>query len=210
MSMRLTLAFYFLATFLQAGAYGLTFLLPLLFQEFGANEQDVGNVLMATTIATLITVYFLGHVTALLGRINTIGLASALIAASLFLFGSISLIAPMLYVAGILLGVGWGMFYVLTPIVLTEITEKSERVRIFTLLSVFIMAGFGLSPVLGNYLVKAGYAIDVTFTIAAVLCIISGIIFVGLRKAIAALSLSACALPPVLYKGNDPFVFSRM
>ena len=43
MSMRLTLAFYFLATFLQAGAYGLTFLLPLLFQEFGAHEKDVGN-----------------------------------------------------------------------------------------------------------------------------------------------------------------------
>ena len=193
MNRPLTLSFYFFATFLQAGTYGLTFLLPLLFQEFRADEKDVGNVLMATTIATLVTVYFLSHVTALLGRINTIGLSSVFISASLFLFGYLSTIGPGLYIAGILLGIGWAMFYVLTPVVLTEITEKSDRVRIFTLLSVFIMAGFGLSPVFGNYLVKAGYSINITFILFSVLCIISGVIFIGLRRAFAMLSLDHSA-----------------
>ena len=74
-------------------------------------------------------------------------------------------------------GFGWGLFYVLTPVVLTEITEQADRVRVFTLLSVFIMAGFGLSPVLGAYLVKAGFGIDLTFTVTAVLCLLSGTIF---------------------------------
>ena len=192
MSPRITLSLYFLATFLQAGTFGLTFLLPPLFDAFGADEKDVGAVLMSTTVSTLVTVLYLGHITSFLGRMNTIGLASALIAASLFLFGQASVYGPLLFFAGMLLGVGWGLFYVLTPVVLTEITEQADRVRVFTLLSVFIMAGFGLSPVLGAYLVKAGFGIDLTFTVTAVLCLLSGTIFLALRGAIA---VSSAAKP---------------
>ena len=47
---------YFTAIFLQAGAYGLTFMLPRLFDSFGANEKVVGAMLMVTTISTLVTV----------------------------------------------------------------------------------------------------------------------------------------------------------
>jgi hypothetical protein len=53
---------YFLAIFLQAGAYGLTFMLPRLFAEFGANEKVVGAMLFVTAIATIDTVYFTGHI----------------------------------------------------------------------------------------------------------------------------------------------------
>jgi len=54
---------YFLAAFLQAGTYGLTFLLPPLFEAFGADEKDVGTVLVSTAISTLVTVLYLGHIT---------------------------------------------------------------------------------------------------------------------------------------------------
>ena len=47
------------------------------------------------------------------------------------------------------------MFYLLTPVVLTQIITSDERVRYFTLLSVFIMAGFGLSPVVGTFMNEA-------------------------------------------------------
>lgn len=188
MPQRTILTFYFIATFLQAGTYGLTFLLPLLFKDFMANERDVGAVLMATTISTLVTVLYLGHITAVMGRINAIGLASVLIAVSLFIFGQASSFGPMLFVAGAILGAGWGIFYVLTPVVLTEITSKEDRIRIFTLLSVFIMAGFGLSPVLGSTLVKAGFSIALTFTVTAVLCVVSGAIFLMLHNPIRKIS----------------------
>jgi len=185
------LTLYFLATFLQAGTYGLTFLLPPLFESFGANEKDVGTVLASTTASTLIVVLSLGHITERLGRVNTIVLASVLIAASLALFGQATQYGPMLFVAGLLLGAGWGLFYVLTPVVLAEITSKDDRVRAFTLLSVFIMAGFGLSPVLGAYLSKSQFGIASTFTLTAGLCLISGVIFMKLRKPIASLSISS-------------------
>ena len=188
MSISSTLFIYFIATFLQAGPYGLTFLLPPLFGAFGADEKDVGTVLVFTAVSTLVTVLYLGHITAKLGRLNTICLASVLIAVSLFVFGSAREFGLFLFLAGTLLGVGWGLFYVLTPIVLTEITRKEDRVRVFTLLSVFIMAGFGLSPVLGYLLVDAGFDIGLTFTLTAGLCLVSGTMFFGLRKAIARLS----------------------
>ncbi|MDC0135248.1 hypothetical protein OAI26_01015 [Sulfitobacter sp.] len=52
---------YFLAVFLQAGAYGLTFMLPRLFESFGANEKVVGLMLGVTAVCTVVTVYFSGH-----------------------------------------------------------------------------------------------------------------------------------------------------
>lgn len=188
MTLRNILIVYFLATFLQAGTYGLTFLLPPLFAAFGADEKDVGTVLIFTTVSTLVTVLYIGHITALLGRLNAIGLASVLIAASLFLFGQATGFGPVLFLAGTILGVGWGLFYILTPIVLTEITEKADRIRVFTLLSVFIMAGFGLSPVFGYLLVDAGFDIGLTFTLTALFCLVSGALFMGLRDAVKRLS----------------------
>ena len=41
MPRQLTFALFFLAVFLQAGAYGLTFMLPRLFDAFEANEKTL-------------------------------------------------------------------------------------------------------------------------------------------------------------------------
>ncbi len=67
------MALFFIAAFLQAAAYGLTFMLPRLFDCFGANEKVVGIMLFITTVATLITVYFAGHPTDRFGRVKMLG-----------------------------------------------------------------------------------------------------------------------------------------
>jgi MFS family permease len=188
MTLRTTLFVYFVATFLQAGTYGLTFLLPPLFEAFGADEKDVGTVLIFTTVSTLVTVLYMGHITAFLGRLNAVGLASVLIAISLFMFGQATEFGPMLFLSGAILGVGWGLFYILTPLILTEITQKADRIRVFTMLSVFIMAGFGLSPVFGYLLVDAGFDIGLTFTLTAAFCLISGAMFMALKGTVLRLS----------------------
>ncbi len=77
MSRFLVFFLYFTAIFLQAGAYGLTFMIPRLFDSFGANEKVVGAMLMVTTISTLVTVYFSGHLSDLFGRLRTLGAAWA-------------------------------------------------------------------------------------------------------------------------------------
>lgn len=182
MSRRFTFALFFLAVFFQAGAYGLTFMLPRLFDAFGASEKTVGAMLFITANATLITVYFAGHLSDILGRLSTLGVACLAIAGSLFLFGWTTSVGAALVLASVLLGFGWGLTYALSPIVLTRLVRADERVRYFTLLSVFVMAGFGLSPVLASVLEANGFTISDAFYVTAGLCAISAALFFILRN----------------------------
>lgn len=89
MSRTLTFVLFFTATFMQAGAYGLTFMMPRLFESFGASEKVVGTMLMVTMVVTVITVYLSGYLSDLFGRLRTLGAACLAIAVSLYLYGTI-------------------------------------------------------------------------------------------------------------------------
>jgi MFS family permease len=186
MSRSILFILFFLAVFLQAGAYGLTFMLPKLFASFGANEKSVGYMLAITTIATLITVYFSGHLSDRFGRVVTLGIACFSIALALFLYGWSKSVGISLALASVLLGSGWGLTYSLAPVTLTRLINPDERVQYFALLSVFVMAGFGLLPVMSAQILAAGFLVADAFYITATLCAISGLIFFFLIKPIRA------------------------
>lgn len=177
MSRALVISLYFVAIFLQAGAYGLTFMLPRLFDSFGANEKVVGWMLLLTAISTIVTVYFSGHLSDLFGRLRILGAACLAISVALFLYGSLDTVGVELVSASLLLGIGWGLTYSLGPIVLTRLVSADDRVRFFTLLSVFVMAGFGLSPVLAAFLEGVGYSVRDAFFVTAALCVVSAVLF---------------------------------
>lgn len=184
---RNTIFFFFLvACFLQAGTYGLVFLLPPLFAKFGGSPADVGNILTATTIATLVAILYSGHITARIGYINTIACAGILLAVALVIMASANSTNPnlffSLFFAATLLGAGWGLFYTLTPVAIDAVIMPHERVKFFTLISVSIMAGFGLSPVLGAEIEKNTDSIAITFYIVAASCLLSSVIFSILKK----------------------------
>ena len=175
---RLTMfALFYIASFLQAGAYGLTFMLPRLFETFGANEKVVGLMLFVTTIATLITVYFAGHLSDRFGRVRTLGTACLSIAAALTAYGLADSVGALLIFASVAIGFGWGLTYALSPIVLTRLVKTDERVRYFAILSVALMAGFGLSPVMASIMKKAGMTVNDAFFVTAALCASAGVIF---------------------------------
>lgn len=186
MQRQMMFTLFYLATFLQAGAYGLTFLLPRLFAEFGANEKTVGAMLAITALSTLIAVYFSGHLSDRFGRAATLGAACLSIAAALALYGLATGVGSYLICASVLLGIGWGLTYALSPVVLTRLVQADERVRYFAILSVAVMAGFGLSPVLAAMLERSGFSIRDAFFITSVLCALAGILFFSLRRAIRA------------------------
>lgn len=195
MSRTLILSLYFAACFIQSGTYGLTFLLPDLFQTFGANEKNVGQMLAITTVATLLSVYFAGHLADKIGRMKTLSLSGVLIAASLMLFAAANSVGLILISASILLGFGWGLFYSLTPVVLTRITKARERIRTFALLSMFIMGGFGISPVLAAWLQEVDVTIPEVFQLMGLLCLGSGALFFAITTSIQALVIDTTAEP---------------
>ncbi|MEM7195599.1 MAG: MFS transporter [Pseudomonadota bacterium] len=184
----LVFGLFFIAVFLEAGTYGLTFMLPNLFENFGANEKDVGQILGITTVSTLVSVYYIGHLTDRIGRMASLSLSGVAIAVSLFLFGMADSLGASIVIASVVLGFGWGVFYALPPVVLTRISDEKERVRVFSLHTVFMMAGFGLSPVLASIMEKRGLPTSQAFFVVAVVCIISAVLFYILRPAIQAMS----------------------
>lgn len=177
MSRLMMFSLFYLANFLQAGAYGLTFMLPRLFASFDANEKMVGIMLFLTALSTLISVYFSGHLADKYGRLFVLGGACFSIAMALFSYGLASDVGMLLILASILMGAGWGLTYALAPIVLTGLVNAAERVRFFAILSVAIMGGFGLSPVLASVLEGAGFSIRDAFFITGALCVLAGVIF---------------------------------
>jgi len=177
MSRNITLTVFFIAVFLQAGAYGLTFLLPDLFATFEADERAVGQMLGITALATITIVYYAGHLADLWGRLRTLSFACVSIAIALALFGNASGNIIQLVIASVLLGFGWGLTYALCPVVLTRLVTSEQGVRFFTMLSVFVMAGFGLSPVMASLMFKLGFNIADAFYVTSALCIISAILF---------------------------------
>lgn len=177
MSRVLVFTLYFIAVFLQAGAYGLTFMLPRLFAGFGADEKAVGAMLLVTAGATITTVYFSGHLSDVFGRLRSLSAACVAIAVSLFLYGSATSVGAALVLASVLLGIGWGLTYTLGPIVLTRLVAPPERVRYFTLLSVFVMGGFGIAPVVAALLEGAGLTVRDAFYLTSALCGVSAVLF---------------------------------
>lgn len=188
MSRSLMFLLFFAAVFLQAGAYGLTFLLPDLFGEFGADEKVVGQMLFVTTLSTLVAVYFAGHLSDILGRLTTLGFACLLIALALALYGGADQVGFGLLVASSALGIGWGLTYSLCPVVLTRLVAPEERVQFFALLSVFVMAGFGLSPVMTSAMSNAGFGVPEAFYLTSGLCAVSAALFFTLSAPVRRLS----------------------
>ncbi|MES0881487.1 MFS transporter [Roseibium sp. SCP14] len=180
MSRSTTLILFYLANFLQAGAYGLTFMLPRLFEGLSADEKVVGLMLFVTAVSTLLTVYYAGHLSDRFGRVRTLGIACLLIAGSLTSYGLAESVGALLVLASASLGAGWGLTYALAPIVLTRLVPGEERVRFFALLSVAIMAGFGLSPVLASALENAQFTVNDAFFLTGALCLIAALMFFAL------------------------------
>lgn len=184
MSRHFLFLLFFLSVFLQSTSYGLTFLLPDLFSVFGANEKDVGRMLLVTALVTVVAIYYSGHLTDYFGRMMILSLSGFAIAAALFLYSITETIGLAIYSASGLMGLGWGLFYTLAPIVLTRLCSNDSRVQMFSLYAVFLMVGFGLSPVFAFWLGALGIELRIAFRVVAVFCAISGVVFLMLPKAI--------------------------
>ncbi|MDC1121641.1 MFS transporter, partial [Alphaproteobacteria bacterium] len=177
MNKKFTLTTFFCAVFLQAGAYGLTFMLPRLFEGLGSDEKAVGTMLMITALATFASVYYVGHLSDMFGRVKMLALGCIAIAVALALYAVAESVGGVIFTASILLGFGWGITYALCPVVLTQLVPNEFRVRFFTLLSIAVMAGFGLSPVLAAVLQSFGLTLNTAFYVTSSFCVISAAMF---------------------------------
>ena len=120
---------------MQASAYGLTFMLPRLFDGLGSDEKAVGTMLMLTALATLASIYYVGHLSDVVGRVKMPALTCIAIAVALALYAVAKSVGGVIFTASVLLGFGWGITYALCPIVLTKFVPNEFRVRFYSLVN---------------------------------------------------------------------------
>ncbi|MEB0228378.1 MFS transporter [Pseudomonas sp. 10S4] len=166
-----------LASYLLSLSYGATFLLSLLIGSRGGNEHDAGSVISAAMLSTFAAVIVSGHLSDLLGAARSIALFGLLLVAASLGFALTPGFGNLLLFFGLLLGLGWGVFYTLGPIIVASLVTPSQRAKYFALLSGSMMTGIGSGPLLGRAASALGYPVTAAFYLAALASLIGVVLF---------------------------------
>jgi len=170
-------ALFCLASYLLSLSYGSTFLLSLLIHARGGNEHDAGSVISMAMLSTFIAVMVSGHLSDALGAARAIAWLGILLVLACLGFALTPGFGEGLMFFGLSLGLGWGVFYTLGPIIVAMLVEPAQRAKYFALLSGSMMTGIGSGPLLGRAASALGLPLTAAFYIAAVASLIGVVMF---------------------------------
>lgn len=173
-----------LASFFCGAGYGATFLLPVLVETFGAGPELVGSVLGAAALSTLLTVAYAGHISDRIGRAPAVGLAGLLLAAANAGFALSGGHPAVLLLAGVVAGIGWGLFYCLSAIILAVLVDPEARARMFLVSHACLMGGIGSAPLLAPLAASVNAPLGFAFALVAAGAAFSGLALFGIAPAI--------------------------
>ncbi|NWC91723.1 MULTISPECIES: MFS transporter [unclassified Pseudomonas] len=178
-------ALFCLASYLLSLSYGSTFLLSLLIHSRGGNEHDAGSVISMAMLSTFVAVLVSGHLADLLGAARSIALLGVLLVVACLGFALAPGFGEGLMFFGLSLGLGWGVFYTLGPIIVTMLVEPAQRTQYFALLSGSMMTGIGSGPLLGRATSALEFPLTAAFHIAALASLVGVVIFWRLGVALS-------------------------
>ena len=171
-----------LGGYLLSIAYGVTFLIPMLVVQRGGDEAMAGLIISAATISTVILVILSGHIADMLGSARSVAVSALFLAASGLGFALIPSAGTGLILMGFVLGMGWGTWYTIGPILVAAIMEPARRVKFLALLSGSMMTGIGTGPIIGRIATGMGLPLESAFLVAAVASLIGGAVFLWLHQ----------------------------
>ncbi|CAM3762012.1 MFS transporter [Rouxiella silvae] len=178
--MRTSSAFFLLfGTLFMAGGYGATFLISAFFRLQGGSDIDAGQTLGLALIGTLIGVPLVGWFSGRIEASRLSAIAALAMSGGFVLFGCVNVeLKVVIRFAALLIGLGWGMFYISAPMALSERITDAERGNWFTRFSAFQMAGICASPILLNVAIEqASTSVQTAFVWVGLLGVVASIMF---------------------------------
>ncbi|RQO55239.1 MFS transporter [Pseudomonas sp. KBW05] len=175
-------ALFCLASFLLSLSYGSTFLLSLLIHTRGGDEHDAGSVISTAMLSTFVAVMISGHLSDAWGAARTIAGMGLLLVVACLGFALMPGFGQGLRVFGLALGLGWGVFYTLGPIIVAMLVAPEQRAKYFALLSGSMMSGIGAGPLLGRAASALGLPLTTAFYIAALASLVGVLVFWRLSR----------------------------
>ncbi|MGO7018906.1 MFS transporter [Rhizobium leguminosarum] len=167
--------------FLLSIAYGVTFLIPVLVGQRGGDEALAGLIISAATVSTVILVILSGHIADAIGSARAVAVSGLFLAASALGFAMVPSVGLSLMMVGFILGIGWGTFYALGPILVAAIVEPEQRIRLFALLSGSMMSGIGAGPIIGRIVTGWSMPIEAAFVFAFLASLAGGALYFWLH-----------------------------
>jgi MFS family permease len=165
-----------------ATAYGFLLLLPAYLKSIGVDEAGAGRILACGALGAILAVLLTGRLCERAGP----GIAAA-IGSTVYAVGTggvwlTSQVTVHLYLAGVLLGAGWALFFTAAPIALSTFVPGETRSMYFSVLAGFNALGMGLAPVLSDYLRSASVSYSTIFLTATLLNVLSAALFLLLAR----------------------------
>lgn len=133
----------------MAAGYGATFLISSYLISLGGNDIDTGITMFFALVGTFIGVPLVGWFAGILEAAWLAALAALILAGGFLILGVLGdKSGGIINFATLLIGLGWGMFYIGGPMALSERVNDHERGSWFVRFSAFQMAGICGGPVL--------------------------------------------------------------
>lgn len=219
---------FLIGAVILAIAYGSSFLLADVLRAAGREAAEAGNIVSIGTIATLAGCVGAGRLAERTGILPLIICSAVMMAFAMACFAGFGLLGiGVAYAGGLLLGLGWSVFYILAPIQLIHCLKPAARLEALTLLSGSQMLGIGLSAPLGHFLVQDRGQSALVYVCYGLFCLVAAGLMIWAQrklKTIAQLPMTAFALTlplaagiarartvlPVLMIGLSACVFSGL
>lgn len=166
----------FVGALITAAGYGATFLLTEHFRALGGGEIETGKALGGAAIGTFVGVPLVGWSGARVGGARLASVGALLVALGYFGLASMVTLSPLIVLAGLVIGLGWGIFFLAAPTAISERVNDAERGFWFTRFGAFQMAGIGGGPVLALALAQDLQMPTMTiFRLLAVACLVAAV-----------------------------------
>ncbi|ACC74913.1 MFS transporter [Paraburkholderia phymatum] len=166
-----------IGTLLTGAGYGATFLLSMRFRSIGGNEFDTGIALAGGVLGTFAGVTAVRSLAPRIGTARMASLSALGVGIGLAGFSAAIRDSSLEVMAGFLLGLGWGAFYVAAPLALSERTHTANRGTWFLRFGTFQMAGIGGCPALAAYAIHfLHWSVNNALGVIAGLCAIASVL----------------------------------
>ncbi|MGZ2483165.1 MFS family permease [Rhizobium pisi] len=143
----------------------------------GGDEALAGLIISAATVSTVILVILSGHIADAIGSARAVAVSALFLAASGLGFARVPSAGVGLMTVGFILGIGWGTFYALGPLLVAAIIEPEHRIRFFALLSGSMMSGISAGPIIGRIATGWSMPIETAFLFASLSSLAGGALY---------------------------------
>ncbi|WP_439406439.1 MFS transporter [Bradyrhizobium sp. DASA03076] len=166
---------FLLASSVIAAAYGSSFILPEYMEILGLAHEVAGFIISSGMVATIVCCCLAGRLAQRIGIMPTMAAASVVMALAMAAFAAAVLDARLAYAGGMLVGVGWSVLFILSPLQIIRHLRPTARIQHLTILSGAQMAGLGLAAPLGHFLTEYTGSMAITYALFAIACVIATI-----------------------------------